>query len=496
MPAKLFRAYSPTQSFLLPPSPMDWLPEEHLVYFVLDVVADLDLSGITSELRCKDPRGERPYSPSMMVALLLYGYCEGVFSSRRLERATQESVPFRVLTGGEHPHFTTINNFRRRHEDALRDLFGQVLRLCQRAGMVKLGHVALDGTKVKGNASKHNAMSYERMVEQEERLKREIDSLLSRAAEADALDDARFGEGERQEDLPEELRRREDRLARLQQAKAEVEEEAKAARARALREQASRAEQRSQAHPDPVERKRAGTVARKKRAEACALESTDDEDDSGGHNDDDDDAPTSPQSSAGLPLHAPRTKPDGTPHPKAQRSFTDPDSRLMESGGAFVQGYNCQAAVDEERQIIVAHGVTNQCPDNGNLAPMLEQVRDNCGAAAKTATADAGYWTPPAQKQCDALGTDVYVSTGRKTRPPSSNNPRKRMHDKLQTPEGAAIYSRRKAVVEPVFGQIKESRGFRRFLVRGLFGVETQWSLICTTHNLLKLFRYGRLCPA
>jgi len=255
---------------------MEWLPEGHVVYFVLDVVGQLDLGALIDAMQEQDPRGTRPYSPQMMVALLLYGYAVGVFSSRKLERATYESVPFRVLAGGEHPHFTTINSFRKRHLVRLEELFVQVLRLCQKAGMVRLGHVALDGTKVQGNASKHKAMSYQRMGEEEqrlsaeiERLKRQVGSLLEQAEELDTTEDAQLGEGQREEDLPAELQRREERLARIRRAQAELEAEATQARARALRAQAARAERSAARDPDAVERKRAATRARARRERAA-----------------------------------------------------------------------------------------------------------------------------------------------------------------------------------------------------------------------------------
>ena len=465
------------------------------------MVGQLDLGALIDAMQEQDPRGTRPYSPQMMVALLLYGYAVGVFSSRKLERATYESVPFRVLAGGEHPHFTTINSFRKRHLVRLEELFVQVLRLCQKAGMVRLGHVALDGTKVQGNASKHKAMSYQRMGEEEqrlsaeiERLKRQVGSLLEQAEELDTTEDAQLGEGQREEDLPAELQRREERLARIRRAQAELEAEATQARARALRAQAARAERSAARDPDAVERKRAATRARARRERAREL-------DPGG----DDDDTTPPVTRDGLPRHEPQVRADGTPQTSAQRNFTDPDSRIMERGGTFLQGYNCQAAVDEAHQVIVAQALTNQCPDNGNLVPMLEQVRANCGRVPDRTTADAGYWSPEAVEACTQLGTDAFISTAREQHTataigePSTcrddDDARARMRRKLQTDAGKETYRRRKAVVEPVFGQVKEARGFRRFLLRGLSSVQGEWSLVCTGHNLLKLFRYLQLEP-
>src|SRR6266581_691087 len=261
---KSYRPWSPTQSFLLPPSPLEWLPEGHLAYFVLEAVQTLDLSAIEDAIQAKDARGERPYSPAMMVALLVYGYSVGVFSSRRLARETYEDVAFRVLAGGEHPHFTTVNQFRLEHRQALAKLFVQVLRLCKKAGLVKLGHVAFDGTKVGANASKHKAMSYKRMQEEERRLAAEVEALLAKADETDSREDAQYGVGKAPEDLPEELQRRESRLSRIREAKAALEKEATDARAEELREQARI--QREKAGDESVnatERKCAATRAEK-----------------------------------------------------------------------------------------------------------------------------------------------------------------------------------------------------------------------------------------
>ena len=482
---KKYRPWEPRQGFLLPPSPLDWLPEGHLAFFILELVEQLDLGEIERVIQSKDARGTRPYSPGMMTALLLYAYCVGVYSSRRIERATYEDIAFRVLAGGQQPFFTTINEFRQTHQEGLSSLFVQVLRLCRKAGLVKLGHVAMDGTKVQANASKHKAMSYERMSEQEAVLQEQVRELMGRAEAVDQEEDARFGEGQREEDLPKELHRREERLRRIQQAKAELEAEARASRAVELRDQALRARQRAQKEKRPKVRK-----ANQSRAVRCERQA-------------DELSPavaTDFLTPEGLPKHRVRVRVDGAPHPKAQRNFVDPDSRIMKRRGAFLQGYNCQLAVDEGHQIIVAQAVTNQCPDNGNLRPLLEQVRVTCGKTPTTCTADAGYWVPGIEAVCSKRGTDVYVTPGRRESgadsPPAPENlstpdaiALAAMREKLKTPEGRAIYARRKAVVEPVNGQIKEARKFRQFLVRGLDAVGGQWSLVCTGHNILKLYR-------
>jgi transposase len=484
MAEKRYRPWNPRQPFLLPPSPQEWLPEGHLAYFVLDLVEQLDLSEIEGAIQSKDARGTRPYSPRMMTALLLYGYSMGVYSSRKIERATHEDVGFRVLAGGQHPFFTTINGFRKTHEEALSSLFVQVLRLCSKSGLVTLGHVAVDGTKVQANASKHKAMSYGRMEQEEARYEAQVRELLVRAEEIDQEEDARFGEGQREEDLPEELRRCEDRRRRLQKAKAELEVEAQDSRAVELRDQAHRAQERAQAEERPKVRKANQTRARRCLERAEKLSEATEE------------TFLTPE---GFPKHRVRALTDGTPHPKAQRNFVDPDSRIMKSAGAFLQGYNCQAAVDSEHQIIVAQGVTNLCNDNGNLLPLLQQIQDSCDATPKVCTADSGYWPPEVPTACQALGTEAYIALDRekhseKPAPttesePESDDSLTRMREKLQSPEGREIYARRKAIVEPVNGQIKEARGFRRFLLRGLRAVGAQWSLVCTGHNILKLHR-------
>jgi len=490
---KSYRPWSPTQSFLLPPSPQEWLPEGHLAYFVLEVAQALDLTEIEGAIQEKDGRGERPYPPAMMVALLVYGYSVGVISSRRVWRATYEDVAFRVIAGGEHPHFTTVNEFRRVHREALGRLFVQALRLCQKAGLVKLGHVAIDGTKMKANASKHKAMSHKRMAEEEKRLSAEVEALLAKADETDAREDEQYGVGQAPEDLPEELRRREARLTRIQEAKAALEQEAREARAEELREQA-RAEREKAGDEGvaPDERKRAATRAAKAEAKAREVDGRDD-----------DEGPGSGGASGDLPHHRVPAEVEGTPKPGAQRNFTDPESRIMVKGGEVLQGYNAQAAVDAECQVIVAAAVTNQPPDQEHLVPMLDRVVANCGRAPAVASADNGYFSRENVEACAALGVDAYIAAGRDPakpppegqRPSPAQQARATMAEKLRAAAGKAIYARRKAIVEPVFGLIKQARGFRRFSLRGLDKVRSEWAFVCATHNLLKLFRHGGWRP-
>jgi len=424
---------------------MDWLPEGHLARFILDLMRELDLGGIYAHYE-GDLRGYPPYHPQMMVALLLYAYCVGVPSSRKIERKTHEDVAFRVIAGEAHPDHSRINEFRRVHLEALSALFVQVLRLCQKAGLVKLGKVALDGTKMKANASKHKAMSYKRMNEEEQRLRDRVAALLAEAARIDAEEDKAYGVGRRGDELPEDLQHAESRLARIREAKAALEAEAKQ-----QQEEAKAAKDRND--PPPAE--------------------------------------------TPLPKHKIPTTETGEPTGKSQRNFTDPESRIMKTGDGYVQGYNCQAMVDAEHQVIVAQAVTNQSPDVEHLVPMIVQTVANCGAKPEKLLGDAGYFSEANVCESTKWSIDPYIATGRQRRneppptvcgrPPASQTIKQQMARKLVTKAGAAVYARRKVIVEPVFGQIKEARGFRRFLLRGLAKVRHEWSLITLTHNILKL---------
>jgi len=483
---KRYRPYTPQQSYLLPPSPSEWLPEGHLVYFVLDLVGELDLSAIERPLQAKDPRGERSYAPQMMTALLLYGYATGVFSSRRIARATHENVAFRVLAAGEHPHFTTVNEFRAAHREALGGLFVQVLRMCRAAGLAKLGHVAIDGTRMKADASKHKAMSYERMLKDEARLKDEIEALLARAEQADAAEDALYGVGTEPEDVPAELQRREDRLAKIRAARAALEQETAAARAQELISQADELRAKA-ADPVTAAGKQAAftTLAAQRDQQAAEL-------------DDDDRDPPPPSPDDDLPRHTPAAHRDGTPEPTAQRNFTDPESRIMKRDGAFLQAFNAQIAVDEEHQIIVAAALGNQPPDVEYFVPMLERIVDNCNAVPTCVTGDAGYFSAANVHAAEHMGTEPFIAVGRLGRQGRADPPvlfrrdadsLRQMHATLGSPRGRAVYARRKCTVEPVFGQIRAARGFQHFSFRGLFKNRCEWLFVSLTHNLLKLHR-------
>lgn len=433
--AKTFRPYEPDQIYLFPPSPRDWLPDDHLIFFLSDLVDTLDLSAIYGTYT--EEKGYPPYHPLLMVKILLYGYARGIYSSRKLARACQEDVAFRVLCAGNQPDFRTISDFRKRHLKALADLFLQVLRLCQRSGMVKLGHVAIDGTKVKANASKHKAMSYARMQEEEKRLKKDIAKLMRESEITDRSEDRCYGADKRGDELPDELAHRESRLRKIQEAKAALEAEARAAAAEAG-------------------------------AEENEVEGVE-------------------------------------PSPKAQRNFTDPESRIMlSSDKAFVQAYNAQAAVDHGSQVIVAAEVVQASNDKGQLVPMVEQVCENLEETPLIFSADAGYWTEADLETLENYEIEAIVAPSKIrhrewreqeliTNPPPEGLTRKeRMRHLLKTERGRAEYEKRMSTAEPVFGQMKHARGFRQFLLRGHEKVSSEWMLVCTGHNLLKLFAFTR----
>ncbi len=439
---RTFRPYDPEQPFLLPPTLQEWLPAEHLVYCISDLVESLELTAILSWYD-KPTRGTVPYHPQMLVKVLLYAYCIGTPSSRQIARKLEEDIAFRVLAANNTPDFRTIAEFRKRQLGARTGIFVQVLRLCRQAGLVKLGHVAVDGTKVKAYASKHTAMSYERMQEEETRLQAEVEALLAGAEAADAREDVTYGAECRGDELPQELAFRTSRLEKIRAAKVALEQEARDAAA-------AKAEERE-----------------------------------------------------GLPTKSSLAAPAAGPGPKAQKNFTDPESRIMPSSsdkGSFVQGYNCQAAVDATAQIIVATDVTQQTNDKRQAQPLLKQVIANTTQVPKTVSLDAGYFSEDNVQALKELGTETLIPPDRQMRrrqaqPPAARGriPKglsvaDRMRRTLRTKRGRARYAKRKVIVEPVFGQIKQGRGFRQFLLRGLQKVQGEWALICTTHNVRKLW--------
>jgi transposase len=496
---KTFRPWNPEQTLLFPPSPVDWLPENHLVFFLLDLASELDLGAIHAYYQQKDPRGEKAYDPRMMVVLLLYAYCVGLPSSRRIEKACWEDAAFRVLTGNQQPDHSRISDFRRRHLGALAGLFVQVLKVCQKAGLVSLGHVALDGTKIRANASKHKAMSHERMLRSERQLEGEMRALLRKAELIDAQEDGQYGKGKRGDELPEELQRRSSRLEWIRKAKAELEAEAAAAKARQREEQAEAAEQEeaeAEASGDAKAGKRAARRARGARkraddAQKLAIEKAE----AAGL----DLVSTAASDAWAMPQRTLPTDSAGNPRPSAQRNFSDPDSHILKGSDGWIQGYNCQAAVDRDHQVIVAIGVSNQASDAVHLLPMLKRIEVNAGQLPEVLIADAGYCSATNLEACEERELEAYISTsrqqhGHRPRPSRGKAPRDldargRMDRKLRSVAGQAIYALRKTVVEPVFGQIKGARRLDRFRLRGLEKVNGEWALIATTHNLLKLFR-------
>ena len=434
--AKGYRSYQPDQDLLLPPSLRDWLPENHLVYFVSDMVDQLDMGKIDAVYE-KDPRGQPPYDPRLMTKLLVYGYCIGVFSSRKIRKRLEEDVPFRVLAAGNAPDFRTISDFRKIHLEALSGLFEQVLAMALEAGAMKLGRVSLDGTKIKANASKHKAMSYGRMKEKEQQLKEEVKQLLEQAEAADAEEDDRHGRERRGDELPAELSRRQDRIARIKQAKKVLEQRA-----------------------------RDKAAAEGKSAEEVK-----------------------------------KTKPAD----KDQYNFTDPESRIMMGADGIVQGFNAQAAVEPTMQLIVGQQVTQAANDKEQLIPMVEVIEQQSGQRPAAILADNGYCSDNNLEFLESTNEpenkiEGFIATGKSKhgehRLPVKPGPLPkgatrvdRMKKKLRTKAGKAVYAARKYVVEPVFGQIKQARGFRQFVLRGLKKVQGEWALVCMTHNVLKFYR-------
>lgn len=434
--ATSFLRYEPMQDFLLPPSPWEWLPEDHLAYFVIEVIDRLDLQSFYARYE-GDGRRNQPFDPAMLVKVLVYGYATGVFSSRKIARKLYEDVAFRMLGAGNFPSPRTICDFRLRYLPELKELFVQVVRLAKELGMVELGMIGLDGTKIKANASKHKAMSYGRMREEEVKLKQEIEALLERARATDAQEDVRLGVDQTEQELPQELRRREVRLAKIQAAKARLEQR----QAEADRERGR--------HPDDQQRRGGG---------------------------------------AGRPFK----QPFGEPEPKAQDNFTDPESRIMKMGTAFEQGYNAQAAVDADSQLIIANGLTPNAADNGELLPMIEAVENNLGQLPQRVLADSGYRSEQAFVALEQMGVEALVALGRegknrtaidRERYPASA----RMAERLASAEGQGHYRRRKVIPEPVFGWIKHIIGFRQFSFRGLTKVSGEWNLVCLAINVRRM---------
>jgi transposase len=433
--SKVFRPWKTDEVWLLPPSVADFVPAGHPAHLVRDLVSEeLDLStimGVYTEVK-----GYPPYHPAMMVALLLYAYRSGIYSSRRIALACEERLDFQAVTALNQPDFRTISEFRRRHLDALAGLFVQVLALCRKAGLAGLGHVAVDGTKIKANASKHKAMSYARMVTTEADLAREVAEWLARAEQQDAAEDAEHGSTRRGDEPPDWMRDKQTRLARIRAAKAELEAEARQAEA---------------ARPPP---------------------------------------PCDPDGSPRPRPGRPPKHPPGRPNPKAQRNFTDPQSRIMMGRDGFIQAYNAQAAVDADAQIVVAHRLTNNGSDQDGLLALLDAVAHNTGEMPDEVSADNGFCSEANLAGLVARTVRGYVAAGRASRPGAGSKGGRlvqAMRARLRRGGYRSRYRMRKYIVEPVFGQIKQARGFRQFLLRGIDKVRSEWAIICTAHNLAKL---------
>jgi transposase len=440
--SKDFRPWKIDEAQLLPANVQDYVPKDHLCRFILALVREeLDLSAIAGSYR--SGLGQPPFDPRLMTALLLHGYASGIYSSRRIAKSAVERADFMMIVAGDPPDFRTISDFRRRHLKALAALFVQVLQLAEKAGLVRLGHVALDGTKIKANASKHKAMSYAHMKKREAELAAEVDRWLEAAEAADVEEDRLYGH-KRGDEMPDWVADKQKRLEKIRQAKAELEAEAKAAAEAEM-------QRREQAE---VQRKAEG---RKKSGRTPA---------------------------------PPKQEPDG----KTQRNFTDPESRILKTRDGYIQGYNAQAAVDEKAQIIVAHDLTQSMSDQNQLVPLMDGIKDNLGCEPKEASADAGYLSEANLAALAERKISAYVAAGRAKHPGEVKRRitgplTKAMRDKLKRAGGRSRYRLRKQIVEPVFGQIKQARVFRQFLLRGIEKVKAEWALICTAHNLTKMAR-------
>lgn len=434
------------QGLLLPPSLVDWLPEDHLAWFVRDAVQSLDADALLDHYRVSG-KGELPYDPRMMLRVLIYAYSTGTFSSRKIARQLEENVAYRVLAENQMPKHRTISRFRQVHLDQFSDLFVQVVRLAAESGLAKVGTLAIDGSKVKANASKHKAMSYDRMNKEEKRLKREIQAITKMAADVDEAEDVEFGPNFRGDELPEELARRETRMKTIQEAKERLERRKAEAAREADAERKQKAEAEAEGREPPKERPSA------------------------------------------------RRHPKGQPKPKDQENFTDPDSRIMKTSKGFQQSFNAQVAVDGKSQLIVATMVTDCAADTEELIPMIELAMANTEQPVDRVLADAGYRSETNFAALENAGIDGYVPIGRqdKSAPTVKDDSpaTKRMQRKLRTKRGRARYRKRKHLVESPFGWVKNVLGFREFSLRGMRKVRGEWNLVCLALNLRRMRGLG-----
>ncbi|MBA3044877.1 MAG: IS1182 family transposase [Euryarchaeota archaeon] len=446
--------YNPNQNYLLPPNPRDWLPEGHLALFLSDTVDGLDLSAIHAYYN-KAEAGAPPFHPAMMAKILLYAYCKGIPASRRMATAVEEDVAFRVLAAGNTPDFRTICQFRRLHIEPLKGLFKQVVRLCQNAGLVKLDVVALDGTKMKANASLSKNRTKDALTEEDARLEKEINDALIAGIKADEEEDRIYGHDKRGDEPPEFIRNAQKRRRFIRDGIARLAREEK----------------------DKVE-------AQEKKIEERQQK----------------------EKETGMKLRGRKpSSPDSMIDDEKKANMTDPDSRIMKTHSGFVQGYNGQAVVDCESQVIVGQAITTDENDVQQLAPMLNEVLLTTGTLPGMGTMDAGYWSEKGVQEAPP-GIELFIATKKdwkqrkalqalpppRGRIPSSATLRDRMERKLLTKRGRKIYKMRGKTVEPVFGQVKDARRLDRFLMRGKAKVSMEWSLMCTTHNILKLWKHQR----
>lgn len=407
-----FKPYNQDQIFLFPKSLKDFIPKGHLVYLIDDIVEKFDL---TSIIKKYSTNGCRAYAPVMLTKILFYAYCTGVYSSRKIARRLEENVFFMYLSAMQYPDFRTVSDFRKNHIKELSELFVQVLRLCQELKLVRFGHISLDGSKVKANASKHKAMSYGRMQKKKDELEQEIKELLQKANEIDEEEDKEYGEESRGDELPDELQFKESRLRKIKEGMERLEKEAK-------------------------------------------------------------------------------EKGKEKPENKAQTSFTDKESKIMKTPFGFQYAYNVQCAVDDKNQVIVAQDVSNNGSDRDKLKPMIKKIKKNTGRKPEKLSADNGYLSEGNLEYLRSKKIDGYIAVGNEKKLKDTQlikgSLKEEMLNKLKSEDGIKVYKRRKAIVEPVFGQMKWARGFRQFSFRGLEKVKGEFAILCTAHNILKIWRF------
>ena len=437
--AQFRKSENPDQGLLLPPSPREWLPKGHLAWFIQDAVAALDIDKLVETYRVSG-KGELPYPPRVLLQILIYAYCTGTFSSRKIAAQIEDSIAFRVLAAGHQPSHRTICRFREENLAEFDSLFVQIVEIAREAKLVKMGTIAIDGTKVKANASKHKAMTYERMQSEEKRLREEVKKLRHAAETQDKIEDESFGPDFRGDELPAEIHRREDRIKTIARAKKTLEE--------------------------------------RKAREAKAKQEADAAEPAGDH-------PAKESAKA-----------DAKPEPKDQTNFTDSESRIMRTPSkAFDQCYNPQVGVDDAHQIIVGTIVTQSANDNGQLLPVLNAVFENTKLVPEIVLADAGYKNENDFAELAAMKIDAYIAVGREGKdatPPKNEQPlTATMRTKLKTKKGREHYRRRKHIVEPVFGWVKRVLGFRAFSLRGLRKVAGEWNLVCLALNLRRMATMG-----